>query len=196
MMALEHLDTKWARVNQPDPDSAQAGEVETEHILAPADGPAAPSRSGSASIPRPSSLACSKMSALPRSNALAISTGGSSRVRAGSLCESESRSHDGPSPPTATASRWTCVLSGRRCVEIQLESLQVPPGGGHRDISSQRSAACDARPRYGRLAEHPLVRRGCRSRARRISAGRARYSAASPGASLGKLSEPQNAPVC
>ena len=33
------------------------------------------------------------------------------------------------------------------CVEIQLESLQVPPGGGHRDISSQRSAACDARPR-------------------------------------------------
>ena len=33
------------------------------------------------------------------------------------------------------------------CVEIQLESLQVPPGGGHRDTSSQRSAACDARPR-------------------------------------------------
>jgi hypothetical protein len=28
-----------AGVIQPDPDSAQAGEVETEHILAPADGP-------------------------------------------------------------------------------------------------------------------------------------------------------------
>jgi hypothetical protein len=39
MMALELLDTKWAGVIQPDPDSAQAGEVETEHILAPADGP-------------------------------------------------------------------------------------------------------------------------------------------------------------
>ena len=38
------------------------------------------------------------------------------------------------------------------CVEIQLESLQVPRGGGHRDISSQRSAACDARPRDGRSA--------------------------------------------
>jgi hypothetical protein len=110
MMALELLDTKWAGVIQPDPDSAQAGEVETEHILAPAEGRAAPSRSRSASIPRPSSLACSKMSALPRSSALATSTGGSSRVRAGSLCEPESRSHDGPSPPTATASRWTCGL--------------------------------------------------------------------------------------
>ncbi|HET9563178.1 MAG TPA: hypothetical protein VFP27_01390 [Mycobacterium sp.] len=42
MMALELLDTKWAGVIQPDPGSAQAGEVETEHILAPADG-AAPS---------------------------------------------------------------------------------------------------------------------------------------------------------
>jgi hypothetical protein len=38
-MALELLDTNWARVIQPNPDSAQAGEVETEHILAPADGP-------------------------------------------------------------------------------------------------------------------------------------------------------------
>ena len=39
MMALELLDTKWAGVIQPDPGSAQAGEVETEHILAPADRP-------------------------------------------------------------------------------------------------------------------------------------------------------------
>ena len=39
MMALELLDTKWAGLIQPDPDSAQAGEVETEHMLAPADGP-------------------------------------------------------------------------------------------------------------------------------------------------------------
>jgi hypothetical protein len=39
MMALELPDTKWAGVIQPDPDSAQAGEVETEHILAPANGP-------------------------------------------------------------------------------------------------------------------------------------------------------------
>ena len=40
MMALELLDTKWAGIIQPThPDAAQAGEVETEHILAPADGP-------------------------------------------------------------------------------------------------------------------------------------------------------------
>jgi hypothetical protein len=39
----------------------------------------------------------------------------------------------------------------------------------------------------GRLAEHPLGHRGSWSRDRRISAGHARYSAASPGASLGKL---------
>ena len=39
MMALEPLDTKWAGVIQPDPDSAESGEVETEYILAPADGP-------------------------------------------------------------------------------------------------------------------------------------------------------------
>jgi hypothetical protein len=39
MMALELPDIKWAGVIQPDPGSAQAGEVETEHILAPADGP-------------------------------------------------------------------------------------------------------------------------------------------------------------
>jgi hypothetical protein len=32
MMALELLDTKSAAVIQPDPDSAQAGEVETEHV--------------------------------------------------------------------------------------------------------------------------------------------------------------------
>jgi hypothetical protein len=38
MMALELPDTKWETI-QPDSDSAQAGEVETEHILAPADGP-------------------------------------------------------------------------------------------------------------------------------------------------------------
>jgi hypothetical protein len=76
MMALELLDTKWARVIQPDPDSAQAGEVETEHILAPADGPAAPSRSGSASIPRPSSLACSKMSAFAEIECLGDLDGG------------------------------------------------------------------------------------------------------------------------
>ena len=40
MMALELPDTKWAGIIQPThPDAAQAGEVETEHILAPADGP-------------------------------------------------------------------------------------------------------------------------------------------------------------
>src|SRR5215207_7957983 len=50
------------------------------------------------------------MSALLRSIAFATSTGQLSRVRAGSLCEPESRSHDGPPPPTATASRWTCGL--------------------------------------------------------------------------------------
>lgn len=33
----------------------------------------------------------------------------------------------------------SCLVD--ECVEIQLESLQVPPGGGHRDISSRRSAA-------------------------------------------------------
>ena len=38
MMALELLDTNWAGVIQPNP-VRQAGEVETEHILAPADGP-------------------------------------------------------------------------------------------------------------------------------------------------------------
>ena len=57
MMALELLDTKWAGVIQPDPGSAQAGEVETEHILAPADRPCRTVRSGAASKPRPSSLA-------------------------------------------------------------------------------------------------------------------------------------------
>ena len=66
MMALDLLDTKWVGVIQPDPDSAQAGEVETEHILAPADGRAAASFR-SAPVPRLSSLACSKTSALLRS---------------------------------------------------------------------------------------------------------------------------------
>lgn len=33
MMALELLDTKWAGVIQPDPDSAQAGDVETERDM-------------------------------------------------------------------------------------------------------------------------------------------------------------------
>jgi hypothetical protein len=74
MLALELLETKGAEVIQPDPDSAQAGEVKTEHILAPDDGPRAPSFRLRA-IPRPSSLACSKMWALPRSSALATSTG-------------------------------------------------------------------------------------------------------------------------
>jgi hypothetical protein len=32
------LTPSWAELIQPDPDSAQAGEVETEHILAPANG--------------------------------------------------------------------------------------------------------------------------------------------------------------
>jgi hypothetical protein len=74
MMALELLDTKWAGVIQPDPDSAHAGEVETEYILAPAHGP----RRTVVPAPRlyrDGSLACSKMSALPRSSALATSTG-------------------------------------------------------------------------------------------------------------------------
>ena len=39
MMALELLDTKWVGGNSARPGSAQAGEVEPEHILAPADGP-------------------------------------------------------------------------------------------------------------------------------------------------------------
>jgi hypothetical protein len=33
MMALELLDTKWAGVIQPDPDSDQAGDVETERDM-------------------------------------------------------------------------------------------------------------------------------------------------------------------
>ena len=65
MMALELLDTKWAGVIQPDPDSAQAGDVETEHILAPADGPRRTvTCSGSASITRapkpPTTATCRK----------------------------------------------------------------------------------------------------------------------------------------
>ena len=35
MMALELLDTKWAGVIQPDPDSAQPGEVETGAHIGP-----------------------------------------------------------------------------------------------------------------------------------------------------------------
>lgn len=38
---------------------------------------------------------------------------------------------------------WSCPVD--ECVEIQLESPQVPPSGGHRGISSQRYAARDAR---------------------------------------------------
>jgi hypothetical protein len=48
------------------------------------------------------------------------------------------------------------------CVEIQLESLQVPPGGGHRDIGSQRSAGrtyAERVPVSGRLLAGPRHRR-------------------------------------
>jgi hypothetical protein len=73
MIALELLDTKWAGVIQPDPDSAQADEVETEHILAPADGPRR-TVTFRLRVYTATELACSKMSALPRSSALATST--------------------------------------------------------------------------------------------------------------------------
>src|SRR5215212_6738803 len=46
-------------------------------------------------------------------------------------------------------------------------------------------------PVSGPLPAHPLARGGCWSRGRRYLRGRARYTAAGPGAFLGKLSEPQ-----
>jgi hypothetical protein len=117
MMALELLDTNRAGVIQPDPDSAQAGEVETEHI------PARPTDRAGPSF------------------RLRVNTGSSS-------CEPESRSPDGPlatSPHRFPMDVRTCPVD--ECVEIQLKSLHVPPGAGHRDVGSQRSAACEARPR-------------------------------------------------
>jgi hypothetical protein len=110
MMALELPDTKWAGVIQPDPDSAQAGDVETEHILAPADGPRRTVMFRLRVYTATELARLLEDVGLPRSSALATSTGGSSRVRAGSLCEPESQSGNGPWPPTATASRWTCGL--------------------------------------------------------------------------------------
>ena len=77
MMALELPDTKWAGIIQPThPDAAQAGEVETEHILAPADGPRRTVTFRLRVYTATELADCSKMSALPRSNDLATSTGG------------------------------------------------------------------------------------------------------------------------
>jgi hypothetical protein len=115
MMALELLDTKWAGVIQPDPDSAQAGEVETEHILAPADGPR-----------RTVTFRLRVYTATELARLLVdvgfaeiecfcdLDGGQLSRVRAGSLCEPESRSHDGSSPPSPPLPDGRAVLSGRR----------------------------------------------------------------------------------
>ena len=110
MMALELLDTKWAGVIQPDPDSAQAREIETEHILAPADGPrlTVTFRRGVYTATELARLL--EDVGFAEIECFGDLVGGSSRVRAGSLCEPESRSHNGPSPPTATTSRWTCGL--------------------------------------------------------------------------------------
>ena len=47
----------------------------------------------------------------------------------------------------------SCLVDER--VEIQLESLQVPPGGGHRDISSRRSAAWTHARGTVRLRDRP-----------------------------------------
>jgi hypothetical protein len=119
MMALELLDTKGAGVIQPDPDSAQAGEVETEHILArPTD--RAHRRSGSVSIPRPSSLARSKMSALPRSSAWQPRWGRLSResrlvVRARKPITMTDPRRLPPPLPDGRA-----FLSGHECVESNL----------------------------------------------------------------------------
>ena len=109
MMALELLDTKWAGVIQPTL-TLQAGELKP-----------------STSWPRPTARAAPVTFRLRVYTATELARlledvgfaeiecfgdldGGSSRVRAGSLCEPESRSHDGPSPPTAIASRWACGL--------------------------------------------------------------------------------------
>jgi hypothetical protein len=88
----------------------QAGEVETEHILAAVDGPRR-----TVTFRLRVYIATELARPLEDVSFAEIECfgdldGGSSRVRAGSLCEPESRSHDGPSPPTATASRWTCGL--------------------------------------------------------------------------------------
>jgi hypothetical protein len=152
-MALELLDTKWVGGNSARPGSAQAGEVEPEHILAPADGPRRTvtfrlrvcTATSLARLLADAGFAEIECFRRPRRGQL-------SRVRAGSLREPESRSHDVPSPPTATASMDVGSCPVEECVEIQPESLQVPPSGGHRGISSQRSAACEARPRDGPAA--------------------------------------------
>jgi hypothetical protein len=78
-VGTELLDTKWAGVIQPDPDSAHAGEVEPEHILAPADGPrrtVVPAPCLYRDRARSPARGCRL---LPRSNALAISRGQLSR---------------------------------------------------------------------------------------------------------------------
>ena len=152
MMALELLDTKWVGVIQPDPDSAQAGEGETEQILAPADGRAAPSFR-SAPVPRLSSLACSKMSALLRSMLLRPRRGQLSRE--GRCCASQKADRMTTLAAYRPLPDGRAVFSGRERVEIQLGSLQVPPGGGHRDISSRRSAAWTRARGTVRLRDRP-----------------------------------------
>ena len=111
MMALELLDTKWAGVIQPDPDSAQAGDVETEHILAPADGPRRTVMFRLRVYTATELARLLEDVGLPRSSALATSTGGSSRVRAGSLCEPESRSRN----RTLAAYRHRFPMDVRSC---------------------------------------------------------------------------------
>jgi hypothetical protein len=105
MIALALLDTNWAGVIRPDPDSAQAGEVEPEHILAPADGP------------RRTVTFRLRVYTATELARLLVDVGfaeiecfgdldGAALAREGRLVvrARKPRSHDGPSPPTATAS--------------------------------------------------------------------------------------------
>ena len=104
MMALELPDTKWRGIFSPT-RLRPAGEVEAEHILAPANGPR---RTVTFRLRVHTATELARLLedvGFAEIECFGDLDGGSSRVRAGSFCEPESRSHDGPSPPTATACR-------------------------------------------------------------------------------------------